>query len=225
MARPNHKKSRGRGRPPIYKTSDGKRVPSGTTIISRYKESGGLIHWAWTVGTEGKDYREMRDSAGSTGHIAHAMIEHDIHGTEYTPPESATEEQVELARQGFSAYQQWAEQSRLHLLETEVPLVSDKHLYAGCLDAVGQVSADLVLVDWKTSNAVYRDYVVQLAAYRELWRECRDEDLTSAHLLRVGKEHADFHHHHYPASILDIAWDYFKTIRYELDKQLKKAVG
>lgn len=32
---------------------DGKRVPSVTTIISRFKESGGLIHWSWQCAWDG----------------------------------------------------------------------------------------------------------------------------------------------------------------------------
>ena len=40
---------------------EGQRLPSVTTVLSRFKDSGGLIHWAWSLGKEGKDYREERD--------------------------------------------------------------------------------------------------------------------------------------------------------------------
>ena len=58
----------------IYKTKDGKRVPSVTTITGRFKESGGLIWWAWDLGIQGIDYRKVRDSAADAGTLAHAMI-------------------------------------------------------------------------------------------------------------------------------------------------------
>lgn len=41
-----------------YFTSKGERVPGTTTVIGRFKNSGGLIHWAWELGY--KPYRESR---------------------------------------------------------------------------------------------------------------------------------------------------------------------
>ena len=61
-----------------YKDSKGTRLPGTTTIINRFKESGGLIHWAWTVGRDGGDYRKARDKAADAGTIAHDMIEQFI---------------------------------------------------------------------------------------------------------------------------------------------------
>jgi hypothetical protein len=58
----------------------GKRVPSVTTIISRFKDSGGLIHWAWQQGMDGLDYRETRDKAALAGHLAHYLMELDARG-------------------------------------------------------------------------------------------------------------------------------------------------
>ena len=60
-----------------YFNKAGQRLPSVTTIISRFKESGGLIHWAWNLGREGQDYRQVRDEAADAGTLAHAMIEED----------------------------------------------------------------------------------------------------------------------------------------------------
>jgi hypothetical protein len=80
------------------------------------------------------------------------------------------------------------------------------------------------LLDWKTSNAIYRDYLVQVAAYKWLWEEVHpDQPLTGGfHICRFAKEHGDFSHHYYPN--LDEAWEQFLLFRraYEIDKQLKK---
>ena len=32
---------------------DGKRVPGVTTVLGRFKESGGLIHWSWKIAFDG----------------------------------------------------------------------------------------------------------------------------------------------------------------------------
>lgn len=64
----------------VYRLKDGTRVPSVTTIISRFKESGGLVHWAWQLGIDGKDYRKVRDEAADAGTLAHALLECDHKG-------------------------------------------------------------------------------------------------------------------------------------------------
>ena len=43
-----------------YRDADGKRIPGVTTIIGRFKESGGLIRWAYGRGRDG-EAREPRD--------------------------------------------------------------------------------------------------------------------------------------------------------------------
>lgn len=215
--------ARGPGRPTAYKTADGKRVPGVTTITSRFKDSGGLIHWAWQQGVDGKDYRESRDKAADVGHIVHACIESLIHGEPGpTMPEDA--EKAALVTQGVKSYETWAAQTRLELLETEVPIVSEEHRFGGTFDALGRLDGELVLVDWKTSNAVYGEYIVQMAAYRQLLKERDNAVIAGAHLLRFGKEHGDFHAHYYPASVLAMGWEWFKCARamYDLDAKLKK---
>jgi hypothetical protein len=80
-------------------------------------------------------------------------------------------------------------------------MVSEKHQYGGKPDYVGAVSGELSMVDWKTSERVYPDMLVQLAAYGTLWEEnYPDYPLTGGyHLLCLGKESATFTHHHFEA--------------------------
>ena len=44
---------RGSGRPKEYLLPDGTRVSGVTTILGRFKESGGLLQWAFQVGKSG----------------------------------------------------------------------------------------------------------------------------------------------------------------------------
>ena len=71
---------------------DGKRVPGVTTILGRFKESGGLIQWAYNCGRDGIDMNAARDNAANAGALAHALIDADIHG--------ADADALELARAG-----------------------------------------------------------------------------------------------------------------------------
>lgn len=196
-----------------YYTTDQQRVPSVTTIIGRFKESGGLIHWAWQLGTEGKDYRAERDSAASSGTLAHAMIAAQVQGTAFDPGD-AEPEMLERARAGFSAYETWASQSKLEVLDTEMHLVSEKYRYGGTPDAVGYVNGELCILDWKTSSAIYTDYLIQCVAYKQLWEENNPADPIAGgiHICRFSKEHADFEHRHF-ASELGQIWEAFELMR------------
>ena len=129
------------------------------------------------------------------------------------------------ALQGYENYLKWASTTNMVIVEQEVSLVSEKYRFGGTLDAI-MVDDKLALGDWKTSNGVYPDYLIQLSAYRHLWEiNNPDRPITGGfHLCRFSKEHADFSHHYW--SELDDAWEQFKLFRkaYDIDKKLKKRI-
>jgi hypothetical protein len=182
-----------------------------------------LLRWAWAEGKAGRELYETRDAAAEAGTLAHAMVEADIKGMKLETP-LAPADVVQKAIAAFGAYQSWARSSKLVVIEQEMMLVSEKHRYGGTPDAIGELDGQLCLLDWKTSNSVYSDYLLQLAAYRILWEEKHpDRPLTGGfHLCRFAKTHGDFAHHYYPN--LDEAAEMFLHLRaaYEIDKDLKK---
>lgn len=217
------------GRPYVGYKLEGKPVPGVTTIISRFKPAGGLIHWAWQQGKDGKDYRESRDKAADAGTVAHDMVECDIYGTVYNTKDH-DEETVEKATGAFNAYKEWKSQTQLEIAESEVSLLSTAHRFGGTLDAIF-VRGALALGDWKTSNAVYSDYLIQLAAYAILWEEnFPDRPIVGGfHLLRFGKQvdKADpITFAHYYWSNLDVAKKQFLLYReaFDLDKRLSSMI-
>ncbi len=211
---------------------NGKKVPGVTTIIGRFKDSGGLLFWAFEQGKaaergEIEKLYDKRDEAGEAGTLAHSLVEAHIHGEALPDISTYPAEIAAQAKQGFENYLHWQEDNKIEIVYQETELVSSTHLFGGCLDAIGKDSrGNLTILDWKTSNGVYQDYLIQIAAYHHLWMENKpDEPLTGGfHLLRFSKEHADFAHHYW--SELDDAWEQFVLFRraYELDKLLKKRV-
>jgi hypothetical protein len=221
------KVQRGKGRPTAYKLADGTRVPSVTTITSARKAGvEALLVWANRMGQEGKDHREVRQQAADAGSMVHAMVENSIHGRdkwEGIPP--LDEKTNAQAEQGFSSFQDWSRVMHVQYLATETPMVSESFRYGGTPDALGTVDGKLALLDWKSSNAVYGDYIIQLAAYKVLCEEDhRWQRIDQVYLLRFGKDHGDFHCHSYPDSVLEMGWEAFQHLLalYDLDKQLKK---
>ncbi|MHC4507262.1 MAG: hypothetical protein ACYTFI_28670 [Planctomycetota bacterium] len=212
-----------------YRLADGTRVPSGTTISGRFKESGGLIHWAWDLGMQGINYREVRDKAADAGTLGHDMIEAHILGGDPAAVEGP-EDLLAKAAQGYQAFKLWLEATEITILKTEIVLVSEEHRFGGTPDALGELAhGGYALLDWKTSNRIYADYLIQLACYARLLEENKvvPRPVERFHLLRVGKEYGDFHHHSWPREAMEPAWRAFVLMRelYDLDKRLKGIAG
>lgn len=214
---------------------DDVKLPSVTTITKRYQESGGLIHWAWKEGSEGRNYRESREAAAGAGTGTHAMI--DAWASKEREPEVALADlglpvdAEEKARTGFRAFMEWVEQTKLVILAHEHSMVSREHRFGGTPDALGcfetkdSEPGKIILLDWKTGG-IYTDAVLQLAAYRQLLREDSTPGIEEAHLIRLDKEWATFSHRQFSSEQLDIAFAQFLDLRrcYEREPILKSMV-
>ena len=211
-----------------YFSADGLRLPSVTTIIGRFKESGALLRWAYNQGLAGVELYEKRDAAADVGTYVHALVEACLltGATDAAPPPGMSDENVAKARTAFSAFRAWHVGSRLTIKPLERHLVSEIHRYGGTPDAIAEEadSKKLSLVDWKSSKNFYWDNLLQLAAYVELWNENRPErPITGGiHVVRFGKEGADFEHRWFPIDHpkLGAAWKQFLLYRqaYDLDR-------
>jgi len=138
---------------------------------------------------------------------------------------SVDSEIVKQAWQGYQNYLRWEKTTNMQIVSLETPMVSEVYKFGGTPDAM-MVGGKLAMGDWKTSNAIYPDHIIQLAAYKVLWEENHpDQPIDGGfHLCRFSKEHGDFAHHFW--SELDDAWEQFLLFRqaYDIDKKLKKRV-
>lgn len=223
-----------------YFLKDGTKVPSVTTVLGRFRESGGLLRWAYQTGcehgrlrTEGKpcprDLYDVSGRAADIGTAVHAMAEarvkgQDAHAELERVAPLRDPEFYAKALQAFGAFEAWMRMTRVEIIYTEVPVVSEKYRFGGTLDFIGRIDGKLMMGDFKTSNAVYGDHLAQIAAYREAWNETHpDEQLEpGGNILQFGKDHGDFAHHFYPD--LESGWQMFMHLRaaYEFDRELKK---
>jgi len=228
---------RGGGRPQAYKDAAGKRLPSVTTVLGRFKDSGGLIRWAFEQGKaaergEINDLYDSRDEAANIGSIVHDIAESTIARNDeelaalMAKVSALTDEQQAMVRNGVQAFASWFDGSRIVVQETETPLVSQELGFAGTFDALGRDSADrLVLLDWKTSAGVYPEYLVQLGAYAMLLEE-RGDVVEEAHLCRFSKEFGNFSHHQITGPMLSVGRAQFLLLleAYKNDSLLKRRV-
>lgn len=208
---------------------DGVKVPSVTTILGRFKESGGLLQWAFKQGQSGAaSLYEERDAAAEVGTMAHAMCDAMMTGRDPMAVLAGfgpTVQQAQKASTAFEGYKTWLATQGFTVISAEEPMVSKTHLFGGTPDFVLRMpDGRLALGDLKTSNAVYRDYLLQVAAYGILWNENKPDDpiVAGYHILRLGKEEPDFEHRYFQ-DLADAA-ELFLLLRkaYAADLALKR---
>lgn len=165
-----------------------KRVPSVTTILGTLGWGNeNLLSWANNLGLEGKKHTEVRERAADIGTVAHEMIDDLLHGRLSSFPDIAPEI-VSEAEIAFGAYQAWAKDRHLRIVESEFPLVSFERMFGGTPDALVEIDGTRVLLDFKTSKYLFAKHVIQVVAYMDLIAECRGIRLERAIVLRVGKD-------------------------------------
>lgn len=206
-----------------YLSASGVRLPSVTTILGRFKESGGLLYWAWNCGRDGISMDSVKQKACTAGTIVHQWIEDDLHGKELSPSGNVSIEILESAQNAYEQFKAWRKGFQVDVTHTEVSLVSEKYQFGGTLDGAA-MSGKRIILDWKTSNSIYSDYLVQCAAYALLWEEHYGEVIDEAHILRISKETADFEHRRFVG--LDKPKELFKLycLAYPLAKEMDKRV-
>jgi hypothetical protein len=212
-----------------YALKDGTQVPGTTTICGRFKDSGALIYWAWKQGCDGKDLRETVEQAGDAGTCGHDMCECELDSRTFDPTKYAPST-VKLAEHAFLGFLEWKEQTKLKIVWKEESMVSELYRFGGTPDWVVDINGKLRIIDLKTSNGIYQDYMIQVAgAYTLLWQEhFPDKPLSGIDLLRVSKPKDDddpvsFHHHSWSAEAFAPCQEQFLLFRraFDLDKRLK----
>lgn len=203
-----------------YYNQSGKRLPSVTTVIGKLGlNKRVLMHWAWKMGTEGKDYRKVTDEAANIGTIAHAMVEDRINEAmeELDPdhvwspawsPDQYPEEDIERAKLAFGAFEQWWDQHSIVPKASEMRLSHEQLGYGGTIDFVCSLDDTPALVDFKTSKGVYTDHIIQLAAYQQLFAANQNGMMLDPYLLRIDKYTGQFEFHHLPD--LQPYWEIFE---------------
>jgi len=204
----------------VYKTADGTRVPSVTTYLGILAKPA-LIHWAWTLGVQGVDYRKAKDQAGDIGTLVHYLIFSKLNG-EKPDLSTYTPQDVALASTPMSKFEKWLEEHELEPILMETPFVSEEYRFGGTPDFYGKDNGKLTLLDFKTSGDIYPENFYQLAAYKRLLEE-QGHEVGSARIIRVSKiEDEAFDDR--PAGNLENHWELFLACQhiYELQKVIRR---
>ena len=215
----------------IYKNQNGKRLRSVTTIINQNLgwSKGALLGWQLKLFDQGLDPRKELKKAGNIGTLAHEMIEKFETGDSVVLDKYSPQE-ISQAKQAYYNFFDWREQNKLEIFKTELKLVSEKYQYGGTFDAAGWLNGRFVLIDYKTSNNAYTEFLIQMAAYKQLWEEYVENEIIpktnkkaieqrkkhlkirGGVLLQLEKEDKGYKEYHYNMSDLKWGWKMFKLL-------------
>ena len=178
-----------------YKNKQGVKVPGVTTFLGLLAKPA-LIHWAWKEGSEGRDYRKVRDKAGDIGTLAHYLVECAIKGIKPDVSECSPAN-LEKAKNAYQSWLKWKNNfGKIETVASEVRLVCDT--FGGTLDWVIKQNGNHILVDFKTSKSIFFEMSCQLAAYKYLWNiNNPDKEIQTCYILRIGKEDGEFEQRRY----------------------------
>lgn len=157
-------------------------------------------------------HRDRLTEAANIGHLAHEWIERQINCAL-----AAWHDQVSqlkaleplpsdpLAANCCLAAVDWMSRHNIRWCHTEHKIYSKRYGYAGTMDGLclaascddprccpTSFSDRLSLVDWKTSNALYPEYLLQTAAYAQAYQEEHNVLVADRWLIRLGKQDAAF---------------------------------
>ena len=172
----------------IYKLHDGTRVPGATTVTGELNKPY-LIKWANNLGLDGIDSSKYVDEAAKSGTLAHALILQHLTGEEVDMNQFSAQ-QIDLAENSILSFFEWEKRHKIEPVWCERPMVSEKMRFGGTIDCLAYVDGDLELIDFKTGKAIYPEYFVQTAAYRELLKE-NGFETKRIRILRIGRDETE----------------------------------
>ena len=196
----------------VYKVK-GERVKSVTTLINLHIgwNKGALIGWTRKICMSGQDSMVELKTAGRIGTLAHEMIEQFIKGGSVSLDGYSAEE-IGQAKTAYNAYCEWEKKRKPTYHENEIKMVSDKYKFGGTCDAICTIGNKLTILDFKTSSGVYDEFIIQLAAYRQMYQESTGKKIQQAILLKLDKEGEGYEEHRIALKDLNWGWRVFKLI-------------
>ena len=169
-------------------------------------------------------HRDKLEDAGNIGHIAHAWIENYIKAMLAKDESLITQILANLpleprAQNACIAGLDWMKRHNVRWINTERKIYSRRYKYAGTMDGLALVDScnnpacckeqfkdRRTLIDWKTSNYLYVEFILQTAAYMQAYEEEMSEMIEDIWIIRLGKEDAEFEAWHIDSNLATLGW-------------------
>lgn len=172
-------------------------------------------------------HKDKLEDAGEVGHKAHDWIEKHIESCiahkddDVCYAVDVPKEDPRVTNCTIASLT-WMTRHNVRWLGTERKVYSKTYKYAGTMDGLAFVDAcddpkccrqpfkdHLAIIDWKTSNYLYVEYLLQTAAYKNAYQEETGESIEDIFIIRLGKEDGEFEAWHVEEELAARAWDAF----------------
>lgn len=133
-------------------------------------------------------HRVHADRAADIGSLAHLYIENAIKyklGLNLASPVLPVNEE---AKNCINAFSQWVATNNVKWVASEAKIYSKTSNYAGTLDIDAEINGERCIVDIKTSNGIWPEYLLQTAAYQYAREEELGIKYDARWILRIPKD-------------------------------------
>lgn len=143
--------------------------PSVTTVLEVYPKGYGFLQWLKDVGNNAD---EIVRRAGEQGSHVHDAIDQFLKGLPVYWVDKNEKPNYTLEEwQMILKFVEFWEKFQPKLIANEKKIVSEKLGIGGTIDLICEINGETWLIDYKTSNALYPSYELQLSAYAVMWNE------------------------------------------------------
>ncbi len=172
-------------------------------------------------------HKDKLEDAGNVGNHVHDWVERYIqlriggHPTEEILSQFPFDPRAE---NGCTAALAWMEAHHVRWIATEKKIYSREFQIPGTMDGIALTDSctnpgccgegfkdHLSVIDWKTSNQLYIEYVMQVSTYEVAEREENGTQYDDAWIIRLGKEDGEFEPWHLDREGLNLGWKAFRS--------------
>jgi hypothetical protein len=147
---------------------------------------------------------QARDKAAEIGTAIHLWVEQHIKRQRPEMPDDP------VILNGVNAFLKWKDEHKVKLLTSEKIIYSKKYDYSGIIDVIAEIEGKPYIVDIKTSNGIYDEMKLQVAAYMHAEQEESGKQYAGRWIIRLGKDLDGNGEPDFEAVYLDLQKDAFK---------------
>ncbi len=199
----------------------GQRLISATKVTGQLDKSGPLMYWAVNLMKEylynfldhaddkilndemlrliieeaSKQHAHKKKEAGTIGDLVHDFAEAHSLWKSGLGEQPSVKDLPKEAMKGVNGYLDWIAGKKVEEDRVERVIYSKQHGWVGKTDRTAVIDGKRTVLDYKTANGLYLEYLLQLALY---WIAVEEEDgveYDQGLVIRFDKETGEFHEH------------------------------
>lgn len=180
-----------------YTNSQGKYVPSVTTILKILSKGDALLSWSNNLGWKRISYKKELEQSSFIGDIVHSFCEYKINNDETILKridkliETVNDYTYKAILNGITSFNKWYEKNKecIKPIKTELIMTCDD--YGGTSDFICFYNNKRIMIDYKTSSHFYMTQFLQLAAYSLMYKEIYGKEIDDVAVLRLDKKNGN----------------------------------